>query len=432
LKNYNQMSLAEKRKILYLTDASKHYVDYDKSKYKINAYFIQSNNAQECYREQMVSYFPMLPLLEDQVSIEEADYILYCHAYARCEDMSHVVLRELKYLDSLRKPGAEIIVVGKAANAEKLLNGSIKNITFWMSHFTEKLGKKFGLDIKEQYFVWDDEQKHLAIWPVDGCLQKCKFCRRSYMHIPFESLSLETIKQNLDFIKETEPEKLKTISLRAENLTEYGIDIYGKQCLDKLINLIDSYEEVEHINLPIGMCIGEITPKILDSLCSSNKINRIFLNLEAGSNRLLKFIGKTHTVEDAVYIYNKLKEANSNITIGSIVMVGLPTEQMTDIFDLAKLICTVKPDLLQCNYYRLASKHPIANYPQLSPSLKEYHLKILLKQLRNIETPLLIHHESIFKKKNSRKVIKMMEDLKQINKNLDFPEHYGDTYYISK
>ena len=166
----------------------------------------------------MVSYFPMLPLLEEQVRIEEADYILYCHAYARCEDMSHVVLKELKYLDSIRKPGAEIIVVGKAANAERLLNGSIKNITFWMSHFTEKLGKKFGLDIKEQYFVWDDEKKRLAIWPVDGCLRKCHFCRRSYMYIPFESLSLETIRQNLDFIRDTEPEKLKTICLRAENL----------------------------------------------------------------------------------------------------------------------------------------------------------------------------------------------------------------------
>ena len=102
----------------------------------------------ECYREQMVSYYPMMPLLYDTVPMEEADYILYMHPYARCEDLSQNVIEEIQYIDDRRKAGAEIVVVGKAANAEKLLNGSIKNITFWGDHFTEKLGKKFELDIK--------------------------------------------------------------------------------------------------------------------------------------------------------------------------------------------------------------------------------------------------------------------------------------------
>ena len=58
------------------------------------------------------------------------------------------------------------------------------------------------------------------------------------MNIPFESLSLETIKAELDFIKETNPELMKWVDLRAENLTEYGIDIYGEQRLHELIDLI--------------------------------------------------------------------------------------------------------------------------------------------------------------------------------------------------
>ena len=62
------------------------------------------------------------------------------------------------------------------------------------------------------------------------------------MDIKFESLSLDTIEENLNFIKSTHPERLKTISLRAENLTEYGIDIYGKPMLHKLMDLLESYE----------------------------------------------------------------------------------------------------------------------------------------------------------------------------------------------
>jgi len=424
--NYKDMSLKEKKKILTSFCNKGNYVSYDRSRFKINADFIHSNNIQECYREQMVSFIPMLPLFEDEVRIKEADYILYSHAFARCEDMSHVVLRELKYIDKIRKPGAEIIVVGKAANAEVLLNGSIQNITFWMSHFTEKIGHKFGLDIKEEYFVWDDEERHLAIWPVDGCLQKCKFCRRSYMHIPFESLALETIKQNLDFIRDTEPDKLNCISLRAENLTEYGIDIYGEQCLEKVIDLIDSYEEVKTIEFPIGMCIGEITSKILDSLCRSKKVKMISLNLEAGTDRLLNLIGKKHTVADAIHVYDKIREAHPEIKIYTTVMLGLPTEKMTDVIDLAKLIGRVQPDRVLCNYYIVTSRQPLASLPQISKSLREYHLKIFLKELSNtLQRRTIVTHDRIFKKKYSRKRMRLMKKIEEINARTDFPSHAG-------
>lgn len=219
------------------------------------------------------------------------------HMYARCDDYSDFVAKQLENIARSRKPGAEIIVLGKAANAEKLLNGSISNITFWGDHFTEKLGKKFDMDIKEEYFVYNDIEKHLAIWPVDGCLNKCKFCRRPYMEIKFESLSLETIRTNLDLIRLDTPELMRKISIRAENLTEYGIDIYGKLMLHELIYLINSYDEVKEIEFPIGMCIGEITPQILEALCYSKKITKLAMNLETGSDRLLKFIGKKHTCE---------------------------------------------------------------------------------------------------------------------------------------
>ena len=258
--------LKEKRKNLLMPR------EYDNlGKYKINADFVRLYAQEESYRELMVSYFQISPLLEHTVAFEEADYILYMHMYARCDDYSEFVVEQLKLIATSRKPGAEIIVLGKAANAAKLLDGSISNITFWGDHFAEKLGKKFDIDIKEQYFVYDDIQKHLAIWPVDGCLNKCKFCRRAYMEIKFESLSLDTIKASLDLISSHTPELMERISLRAENLTEYGIDIYGKPMLSELIYLIDSYDAVKEIEFPIGLCIGEITPEILDALCYSKK-----------------------------------------------------------------------------------------------------------------------------------------------------------------
>ncbi len=390
------------------------YVNPTEVKYKINAYFVRTFAEIECYREMKVSYLWILPLIEKTVRLEEADYILYMHPYARCDDATDVVLGHLRKIAKWRKPGAQIIVIGKAANAEKHLKGSIDNIVFWGDHFIEKLGKKFGFDMREHYFVYDDEEEHLAVWPVDGCLNKCKFCRRCYMDIKFESIALDVIKKNLDAIKAIAPEKLRTISLRAENLTEYGIDIYGEQRLHELIDLVDSYDEVENIKLDIGMCIGEITPEILDSICNSKKIRYICMSLEAGTNRLLKLIGKKHTRERAIEVFQRIRDANPTVKLASVVMIGLPTEELKDMWQLADLVIQTKPDNLLCNHYISSPRQPLATLPQTSEFLKDYHLQVFLKTLKQYgrmhkTTPtwkLYLQYRKVYKNKSSRKVIR--------------------------
>lgn len=379
--NYD-LTLRQKQSILFSKPI---YVDKKDSPFCINADYLKFNSATfvENQREMFVSLFPMLPLFEKTVPLGEADYILYSHPYARVEDMSPIVLEQLHYIDEHRKPTAEILVVGKSSNAEQLLAGSIKNISFYPNHYAELMGQKFGINaIKDEYFVYDSEQKILNIWPVNGCLRKCKFCRRTYMQIPFESLSLEYIKEKLDWYKNFTPEKLYHICLRAENLTEYGLDIYGRQALSDLIDLISSYDEVQEISILIGLAICEITNEILYSICNSRKFTFIAMNLEAGSDRLLQVIGKEHTRKKAIYIANKIREYNPYATLGSTVMVGLPTETLSDIYDLADLCLQTHMNYVQCNRYGTAPGYPLNALPQLTPQLSEYHLRLLIQLLK--------------------------------------------------
>ena len=175
LTNLNQISISEEIRRWNKVIINPIYIESSRCKFKINADYILKNMYLECYREQRVSFLTLLPIIENSVPFKEADYILYMHPYARIQDASEFVLSELRMIDRNRKKDAEIIVLGKSANAKKKLNGSIKNITFWGDHFAEKVGKKFDIDIKERYFVYDDMKEHLAIWPVDGCMQKCVF-----------------------------------------------------------------------------------------------------------------------------------------------------------------------------------------------------------------------------------------------------------------
>lgn len=394
---------------------------------KINFLPFQFNAPDDCYRELLVSFIPIIPMLEKQVKLEEADYIIFAHGFARCEDMAEEVLNQIRWISTARKKGAEIIVVGKSANAKELLKGEIDNITFVGDHYAEYLGKRFGFpEVKEQYLVYDDYEGHLSIWPVDGCNNKCSFCRRSYMYIKFESLKYTALKEQLDWYQEHKPDQMKKISLRAENLTEYGIDLYRKPMLHKIIELIDSYEAVKEIEIPIGLCIGEITEHILEALCNSKKITMVGLNLEAGSDRLLRLIGKKHTCDQASRIFKKLREANPKIYIYSTVMVGLPTETISDMYLLADLIHDVWPDHVRVNFYINNQRAPLNRYPQLSESLREYHLKILRKLLRYLKrsefyefhSEMYVVHGFIWgKKKHSRKWIKYKERLEKRNEN---------------
>lgn len=378
-----ELTLKEKEKILY---EKPKYKDINSLKYKINAWPMISNLPHECERERFVSYYQMVPMILDTAyPFSEADYIVYGHPFARCEDFTEDVLSDLKHINNLRKEGSELIIVGKATNIKPYIEGKYDNVTYVPSHFTEYLGKRFGYDMKEQYFVYDDLKKNfktLNMWPVDGCLNKCGFCRRTYMNIPFESLSLDYIKEKLDWYKENHPEQMEIFQIRAENLTEYGIDIYGKPMLHKLIDLVERYDEIKELHLPIGMNIGEITDEILDSLCRSKKLARIALNLETGSNRMLKLINKSHTREDAIRVYKTLRSHHPELYIATTIMIGLPTEGLEDILQLGNLINEVEPNFVLCNNYSYADKHPIAKYPQLSENVVYLHQDFLMKLLK--------------------------------------------------
>ena len=151
--------------------------------------------------------------------------------------------------------------------------------------------------------------------------------------------------------------------------------------------------------------------------------NRLYgLNLEAGSDRLLKLIGKKHTNEQAIHIYHTIKQYHPESYISSTVMVGLPTEELIDMYNLADLIAKAKPDRVYCVFYGIAPDQPLAKLPQLSESLRDYHLKILIKQLKKkVNSKMLLYHYYIFKNKSSRKTYRYKQTAeKKVNENRDW------------
>lgn len=421
----NKLPLSKKKEIVAINNLD--YQKHEEFPYKICAEPLLKSIPQDCYREKLVSLYQMAPLVKYTVPIEEADYILYSNPTASIQYYSEAILKELESIDKKRKPNAEIIICGKATNIKSLIENKYKNITYVDSRYTEYVGKRFGINMKDEYVVYDDSELTLNIWPVDGCKNKCGFCRRTYMHIPFESQALDYLKEKLDNLKENHPYQLRVVSLRAENLSQYGLDLYGKRMLHEVINLLDSYEEVEYIQFPFGLNIGEINEEILTAICNCKKIIHITLYLEAGSDRLLKLINKTHNCEQAKQIIKTIRTNLPNVSLSTAVIIGLPTEQLEDIISLADLIMECEINHVMCNYYGYVDKHPIAKYKQLSDKEKQYHLEYLIKYLKEYyydeKYYLHLSHETFYDP-SKRSHIKRKEQLKKIQAN-----HYSRVWF---
>ncbi len=151
------------------------------------------------------------------------------------------------------------------------------------------------------------------------------------------------------------------------------------------------------------------------------------MNPEVGTNRMLEFIGKNHTCEDSIRIFNAIRNAHPDIILSSTVMIGLPSETDEDIKELAKLIGEIKIDVLHINYFIVAPRQPLAKYPQMTEKEKEAHLQLLLDELPTYLTrDLKVDHNLIIPNEHKERsdVKKLLQELEAKNKESLFPLHY--------
>ena len=102
------------------------------------------------------------------------------------------------------------------------------------------------------------------------------------------------------------------------------------------------------------------------------------MNIETGTNRLLKVINKKHTIERAKEVAFALREANPKIMLYTTVMYGLPTETLDDIYALADVLTDIYFDSVYINQYINNEGQSLAKLPQLPSKLIQYHLVRLM------------------------------------------------------
>ena len=166
--------------------------------------------------------------------------------------------------------------------------------------------------------------KHYAYLKIaEGCDRPCSFCaipimRGKHKSTPIEDLVIETTKLAEKGIKE--------LILIAQDLTYYGLDIYKKRELAKLLKALAAVEGIEWIRLHYAFPAG-FPLDVLEVMRNEPKVcNYLDIPLQHINTEILKSMRRGTTHEKTVNLIKAFRSEVPEMAIRTTLIVGYPGE----------------------------------------------------------------------------------------------------------
>lgn len=169
---------------------------------------------------------------------------------------------------------------------------------------------------------------HYAFLKIaEGCEKHCTYCaipqiRGKYQSAPLEKLVCEA--------KELAAGGVKELILVAQETTCYGVDLYGKKSLDRLLDELNQIPGLAWIRI-LYCYPEEIDDALIDAILRNEKVcHYLDLPIQHSVDDVLKRMGRKTGRDDIVRIVNRLRERIPDICIRTTLISGFPgeTEQM--------------------------------------------------------------------------------------------------------
>ena len=194
--------------------------------------------------------------------------------------------------------------------------------------------RKFEVDYKaelvgERLLSTPNHYAYLKI--SEGCNRACSFCAIPLMRGKHISRTIESLV--------AEAEKLvsrgvKEIMLIAQELTYYGLDIYKKRELPRLLHALADIPGLEWIRLHYAYP-SKFPMEIIDAMKERDNIcNYLDMPLQHASNRILKAMKRQITREEMEDIIGEIKYKIPGICLRTTLIAGFTGETPDDVEEL--------------------------------------------------------------------------------------------------
>jgi len=190
---------------------------------------------------------------------------------------------------------------------------------------------------------------HFAYFKIsEGCDRKCSFCAIPLMRGKHISTPAERLVTNA---KALAAQGVKELILIAQDLTYYGLDLYGKRNLDELLRKLSDVEGIDWIRLHYAFPSG-FPMEVLDVMRERDNICKYLdMPLQHGSSNMLKRMRRGITQERTEKLVSDIRDRVPGIAIRTTLIAGFPGETQADHEDGLRWIERMRFDRLGCFTY---------------------------------------------------------------------------------
>jgi len=178
--------------------------------------------------------------------------------------------------------------------------------------------------------------KHYAYLKIsEGCNRTCSFCAIPLMRGQHVSRTIE------DLVAEAEglvKKGVKEIMLIAQELTYYGLDLYKKRELPRLLHALADVKGIEWIRLHYAYP-SKFPMEILDAMNQHDNICKYLdMPLQHASNSMLAAMKRQITQEEMGQLIDDIRAKVPGICLRTTLITGYPGETLEDVEELKSFL----------------------------------------------------------------------------------------------
>ncbi len=177
----------------------------------------------------------------------------------------------------------------------------------------------------------------------EGCNRTCSFCaiplmRGTHVSKPIEQLVKEAASLARRGVRE--------LMLIAQELTYYGLDLYKKRELPKLLEALAQVDSIEWIRLHYAYP-SKFPTEVFDVIASQPKVcNYLDMPLQHANNAVLDRMRRQITKEETIKLIELARQKVPDLTLRTTMLVGFPGETESEFEDLCDFVREMRFDRL--------------------------------------------------------------------------------------
>ncbi|MCR8559365.1 30S ribosomal protein S12 methylthiotransferase RimO [Mucilaginibacter sp. BJC16-A38] len=247
----------------------------------------------------------------------------------------------------------KVIVTGCLSERYKPeLEAEITNVDSWfgtndLQNLLSSVGANYKHELIGERLL--TTPKHFAYFKIaEGCNRPCSFCAIPLMRGKHLSSPIDQLVKDAQALAKN---GTKELILIAQDLTYYGLDLYGKRNLDELLRRLSDVNGIEWIRLQYAYPSG-FPMEILDVMNERDNICKYMdMPLQHISDDMLKSMRRGITKQKTIDVVNQIRDKVPGIAMRTTLITGYPGETERDFEEMQQWVEDTKFDRLGCFTY---------------------------------------------------------------------------------